>query len=156
MRRKLAIGAAATAIILAFLLLFPFSTYDMARVHPSIGTLQKPYRSVTVGYYLDGGSVDLAITDRGGRQLRFFFPVEHGSGKTHEYVRLLIEETAHDVTNSTEVVLNNDTKKCLAEIIDHHGMSGPDSDLARFYVRGTPRDYLRILRRSLLNKRGNQ
>ncbi len=145
--------AVAGALIVAAIFLWPFS-FDLRRVHPSIRDLQKPYRSVTADYYLDGGSVGLDITDRDGRRVQLAIPVYDGPGDPQMHHRLFIGSTyvSQTRTGATEVAFTPDTKRYLADIIDRHATPGPDRDGALLALRGSPRDRATIYTRALWSR----
>ena len=151
--RKWIIIAVAGALICAAIFFWP-SSFDLSRVHPSIRGLQKPYRSVTADYYLDGGSVGLDITDRDGQRLQLAIPVYDGPGDTRMHHRLFIGRTyvGQTRTGATEVAFTQDTKRYLADIIDRHATPGSDRDSAILTLRGSPRDRATIYTRAVWSR----
>jgi len=151
MRKKLIIAIAIVAAAVPVLLLWPFPRYDPARVHPSIRTLRQPYQRVTADYYLDGGSVGLEIIDRDGQKLQLAIPIYDGPGDTRTYHRLYLGARYFKNTNAVEISFTEDTKRFLAEVIGRNA-TGPDRDLSLIALRGSPRDYVDVYGRALLNK----
>jgi len=149
MFKKIIITVAAVLVLLAVLLLWPFSSYDLSRGHSSIHSLEKPYRSVTAEYYLDGGSVGIDITDRNGQRLQLAIPVY---ADDHTRRRLFMGATHISETNVVEISFTRDTKRCLADIVDRYAAPGTDRNCAVIALRGNPRDYARICTQILLSR----
>src|SRR6185503_13602782 len=100
MRKKIIIAVSLLAVFVATVLLWPTAGYDIDRVHPSLRELATPYRSVGTGYYLDGGSLGIAIVDRDGRKLELALPVSAAHGRS--YPQLFIGATHTSKTGAVE------------------------------------------------------
>jgi len=75
MRKTLLISLVFFAILAVAVLSWPTAGYDLNRVHPSLRQLATPYQTVGTSYFLDGGSIGVAIVDRDGRRLLLALPV---------------------------------------------------------------------------------
>jgi len=152
MKKKRLILIVSGVVLLALIVLWiwPFSPYDLSKVHPSIQSLKQPYQKVFASYYLDGGSVGLKITDKDGQVLQLALPVSDGPA----YQRLYFGATHASDTNAVEVVFTEDTKRCLIDIIERHA-EGMDRDVALIALRGAPRDYIGGLSRAVFRKNTN-
>ncbi len=152
MRTKTVSSVVVVVIVLTAVWLWPFSSYDLSRMHPSIRSLVRPYRSVTAEYYLDGGSVGIDITDQNGQRLQLAIPNYDGPGDKRTYHRLFIGATYASRTGAVEIAFTEDTKRCLADIIGRYATPGPDRDSAVIALRGSPLDYAEVHTRVLLNR----
>lgn len=151
MRRKAVISLVAVAVVVAGLLLWPFSRYDLSQVNPSIRSLRQPYQRVTADYYLDGGSIGIEIIDRDGQKVQLAIPIYDGPGDTLTYHRLYLGARYSTHSNAVAVAFTEDTKRFLADVIGRHA-TGPDRDSALIALRGSPRDYVDVYGRGLFRK----
>ena len=149
--KKLAIAIALLAVFSLALLLWPFSPYDLSRVHPSIRSLPQPYQSVTADSYLDGGSVGIEIIDRDGQKIQLAIPIHDDPSDTRTYHRLYLGARYAKNTNAIEIAFTEDTKRYLANVIGRYA-TGPDRDCALIALRGSPRDYVNVYGRALLSR----
>lgn len=129
----------AVAVVVATIF-WPAETYDLGSVHPQIRDLATPYTSVRVNYYLDGGSLSVAIVDRDSRRLDFVLPVSMGKPK---YQRLLIGTSDPSLPGMAEAELNEDTRRMLSATFDQYLTNTVNSDLALKALRGSVRDHVR-------------
>ena len=148
MRKKIIITVLTVVALAAFFLLRSPS-YDMARVHPSIRSLQQPFKSVTTYYFLDGGSIGMDITDRDGQRLQLAIPVYDGPGNTRTYQRLFLGTTHASRTGAVEVAFTDDTRRFLSDVISRYSAPGPDRNSALIALRGSPRDYVDVYSRAV-------
>jgi hypothetical protein len=148
MRKKLVISLFLLAILVAAVLLWPTASYDINRVHPSLGELATPYQSVSTDYYLDGGSIGITIVDRDAHKLQLALPV---SQRGRSYPRLFVGATYSSKTGAVEVAFSEDTRRMLISVIEHHRTAADSSDIALVWLRGAPRDYVRIGGRAAVN-----
>ncbi len=150
-KRLVLIVSGIALIALAILWAWPFSSYNLSKVHPRIQSLKQPYQNVFAGFYLDGGSVGVKITDKDGQVLQLAVPVHDGPGEKQKYHRLYLGATHASDTNAVEVPFTEDTRHCLIDIIERN-TEGMDRDAALISLRGAPRDYIRAFTRMLLRK----
>jgi len=142
MRKTLILSLVFFAIVVVAALLWPTASYDLNRVHPSLRQLATPYQSVSTSDYLDGGSIGVVIVDRDGRRLLLALPVSYQDGR--KYPRLFMGATHTSKTGAVEVAFSEDTRRMLISVIERHGSSAGDSDIALLSLRGAPRDHARL------------
>ena len=144
-RGKVAIAASALAFgLLIAVFCWPTPDYDLERVHPSLRSLARPYRSVETGYYLDGGSIGITIVDAKGQVLELALPVEDGSWyPAGWYPQLFIGATTENSPGAVEVDFSEDTRAMLFAIIEEYDSSADDSLAALIAFRASPRDLAR-------------
>jgi hypothetical protein len=142
MRKTLIISLVFFAILAVAAILWPTASYDLNRVHPSLRQLATPYQTVRTSDYLDGGSIGVVIVDRDGRRLLLALPVSYEDGR--KYPRLFVGATHTSKTGAVEVAFSEDTRRMLISVIERHGSSTGDSDIALLSLRGAPRDHARL------------
>jgi hypothetical protein len=149
-RKKLAILALVTLVVVAILLLRPLPSYEMAHVHPSIRGLQQPFRSVTVEWYLDGGSIGMDITDRDGKLLQLAIPVdEKGRRNFHR----LFVGAKHSLTDgAVEIEFTQDTRLFLYDAVSYFAKPDTERDVALIALQGLTRDYVKFFLKALLSR----
>src|SRR5436190_17845697 len=91
-------------VCVTFLVLRPLPKYDVSRVEPRLRALQKPYRSVTTGYAMDGGSIGIEIVDRNGIREQFAIPAHLGD--TNPYSKVFVG-AMHDRRPSAVLVADS-------------------------------------------------
>lgn len=145
-RRRRLLYAFATGIFLLTLALYTgIPNYDVQRVHPQIAKLQRPYSHLRVSYYLDGGSIDVEITDKSGQQVQLALPVNSQDGKT-SYPKLFVGATCKHMNaqSGTAEELNQDTRHYLAEMIDKRAIPDANRNAAIIALRGSFWDYIKV------------
>ena len=138
MRKKLFKFVCALVLALLVIFLWPTAGYDISRVYPKLRELSSPYQSVKTAYYLDGGSIGVAITDRDGHKLELALPVSAKNGRS--YPQLFVGAMHASKTNAVEVEFAEDTRRMLISTIEEF-RTRIDSDAALLALRGAPRDY---------------
>lgn len=133
----------------------PVPSYDLAKVYPALRDLPKPYQSVRLAYYLDGGSLGVEVRGANGTNLQFAFPVHARTNGEPKYPRLFVgglhlkrksdEEQLAEITNSP------DTRAMLIRLIATDA-KGLERDLALAALRGLPGDYVTFAVNALWNK----
>jgi hypothetical protein len=115
----------------------PYARPDMAKVHPRLTALIEPYQKVDVGYFMDGGSIAIDITDAEGNDLQVAVPAR-------ELYESIYFDTLYVGTNSsvTQIDSPQHTALRLQEIIEDH--KGSD-ELPLVKWRDRDRDYIRIV-----------
>lgn len=132
---------------------------DLERVHPEIASLKEPLRSLTVDYYLDGGSIGISLTDRNGTNLMVAIPAGEGP---HEYLGVYLGTNVIDLatrklsapTNLPGVIRidpSKDTELYLQRMLfrnrnlDSTGMT----ELALAHWRNEPKDKIALAWKAL-------
>ena len=128
-------------ISLAIWLFVP--SYDVNNVDPSLRALERPYQSVIVEYYLDGGSIGLFVSDKAGKSASFGLRVTRENDKD-VYKTLFIGDPRKTNNPGTRVSLNSDTKNFIIEIMDRYGRLDMNKKAALMKIRGNLKDWLRI------------
>jgi hypothetical protein len=102
----------AAFVSLAIWLFVP--SYDLNNVNPSLRALQRPYQSVIVDYYLDGGSIGLFITDKTGKSASFGLRVTTENDKD-VYKTLFIGDPRKTNNPGTNVALTPTQRNLLSK-----------------------------------------
>ena len=117
----------------------------MSAVHPHFANLQEPIRINAVGYFLDGGSIELKITDATGRTNTFALPVS-SSPHTDRYPHFACGSIRAEKPNQKNLIpLDANTKSYIAYLIEHQSSTVGDARLALTALRGAPRDYASLM-----------
>jgi hypothetical protein len=140
---RIRILLAVLAAVVMGLWLWRPNGYDRAQVLPAVRDLPRPFQKVSAGYYLDGGSIGLEITDAMGRVTRIAIPVSQGPGNSRQYNRLFLGALSAKNSNAVEMAFSQDTRRYLLEILQKEA-SGVDRDAALIYLRGSFRDYFEV------------
>lgn len=151
MMKKISISVIAIAMILAVLYCWPYSRYDLSKIHPKLRGLNQPYQSITADVYLDGGSLSVEIIDRDGQVLQVALPVVAGTGSSQVYPRFFIGALNATSTNAIEAGFPEDNKRYLAGILSENNVAH-DKETVLLALRGSPRDYADIYSRLLWRK----
>lgn len=101
---------------------------DMAQVPLELKELQRPFRSIGVDYYLDGGSIDIDILDARGKRRILGLPVEKDE-PSHTYIKLAISDNPkRRLQGEMTVSLNDDTRRWIISVLEE--ANGPERDVA--------------------------
>ena len=135
------LGAAGLALagIMAYTLREPCQ-YDPAQVAPSLQALVEPFQKVSVDYYMDGGSIGVAIKDRDGKSGEFLLTAPPAP---HHYQNVLSGVHYPKQPGGTAIDRPDQTRRRLLAIIVDYGDGGPDADMAILALRGHPWDRLK-------------
>ncbi|MES2570715.1 MAG: hypothetical protein V4710_11760 [Verrucomicrobiota bacterium] len=142
LRRKVVILFAILLAGWVVFLFWPEPGYDLNGMHESLRSLATPYQSVRTGCYQDGNSIGITIVDRNGQTLKLALPVSERRGKP--YPRLFIGATHITHPGAVEIPFGDDTRRMLISTIEQYQKPGSSSH-ALFLLRGSPRDYVRLL-----------
>jgi hypothetical protein len=116
MRWKLLIGA--SVVLLAGACVFYSLSglpFDSRRVEPRLLSLAKPYRSVDVDRFKDGGSIAIWIVDRDGRIEIFAIPW-HMGGSEHNG-KVFVGASSDRSPKAVEVQDSDQTKRMLIHVL---------------------------------------
>ena len=148
MRKRWLIASVLALAVVTLLLWWPFPTYDLAKVHPSLRDLPKPYRSVRADSYLDGGSLGVEVVGSDGTVRQYAFPVHAGGNDSQSYPLLFVGglhvQQKPGKAPLTEITNAAATKAMLLDVLSHGG--GTETDLALVQLRGSLADYVRFWR----------
>ena len=139
-KRAIALGVGLFVITcLGFWFFRPSPAYDLTRVEPRLRSLQTPYRSVTTGYYMDGGSIGIEIVDGTGQREQFAIPAHLGD--TNRYGRVFVGAMHDRKPGATEVADSENTKRMLIQILAATSGRSPHDDYCLMALRRRPSDY---------------
>ncbi|HTH48694.1 MAG TPA: hypothetical protein VMB21_14370 [Candidatus Limnocylindria bacterium] len=148
MRKPWVIAVLMVVGLITVLLCWPSASYDLARVHPSLRDLPRPYRSIKASSFLDGGSMGVEVIGGDGTIREFAFPVHERAGRRPDYPQLFFSERAGvrlpmdgpmaEITNSP------DTRAMLIRLIESDATPDGDRALVLIGLRGGPKDYLSL------------
>ncbi len=148
MRKPWVIASLLVLGVIVLLLGLPSASYDLARVHPSLRELPRPYRSVNAGSFLDGGSAGVEVIGADGSIREFAFPVHERAGRRPDYPQLFFSERAGVRLPGdgpmAEIINSPDTRAMLIRLIESEATPNGDRALALISLRGAPKDYLSL------------
>ena len=131
-------------IFAAFFFLRASPDYDISRVDARLRALQQPYRSVTTVYYLDGGSIGIAIVDRDGRREAFALPCDDLSD-TNSYNKVFVGAAHANWAGATRIAEPEHTKRMLVCVLRDYPNRTPWDDYCLMQLRRRPVDFARDL-----------
>lgn len=121
----------------------PYPGFDSTKVIPEIATLEKPFKTVVLQYWMDGGSVGITIVDVDGKELKACIPEP-------DHQRLYIGATHHWEKNTAKEIANpKDSISQLLTLIRTHDTFTHSNDLYLAAASGRVRDYFRVAYRSM-------
>ncbi len=125
----------------------PYPSIDSSQVAPEIRALSQPYREVVVSYFLDGGTLGVAITDSGGEELLC-------SIAAPDYDKLYLGAMHFSEKGAVSVADPEDSILQVLEIVRGHHEPMHQNDLAIAGVTKRVRDYARVIWRRLTGQYG--
>lgn len=119
----------------------PYKSFSTEKVAPEINALVPPSQSIETAYFMDGGSVGVAITDSAGKELLACIPAP-------DHKTLYLGAIHYKDDGATPFEGPGDSIIKLLEILRNHDEFTHHNDLAVATVSGRIRDWLRIFYRS--------
>ncbi|EDM25276.1 hypothetical protein LNTAR_24893 [Lentisphaera araneosa HTCC2155] len=94
----------------------PYSKPNMEKVHPSLSSLETPYKDIQFSYWQDGGSVGISITDSKDKTAHACIP--RPMGEEDEYKdKIYLGSSHYSDDNSYELEGYSDTKIFLTNLL---------------------------------------
>lgn len=147
MRKPWVIVSLSLIGLITVLLCWPAASYDLARVHPSLRDLPRPYRAVRVESYLDGGSIGVEIVGADGTVQQFAFPVHGRPGQQPDYPQMFVGgksiQRRPGQAPLTEITDSPDTRAMLIGLIDDEAKHDAERCIALVGLRGALGDYVK-------------
>ena len=144
------------AVLILFLWVFrPPSSYDKSKIDTRLTSLEEPFKSVNSGYYQDGGSISIIITDKNDVVLEIAIPVIEFD-TSYDKVYLGARHISRLEEGTIEVENPDETKLMLKDILHRYSNQCPYNDFILSILRGRVRDYIMILYHKLMGHYGIQ
>ena len=148
MRKPWLIVSVLLLALVTLLLWWPIPAYELAKVHPALRDLPKPYRSVRAAYYMDGGSVGVEVIGADGTIRQFAFPVHERTNRGSSHPQMFIGgmhiRRKSGATPLTEITDSPDTRAMLIRLIEDHAEYSGDRCQALFQLRQAPKDLVSL------------
>jgi hypothetical protein len=142
--------------VVSVLMWRPVPSYDLAKTYPPLRDLPKPYQSVRLAYYLDGGSLGVEVRGANGTNLQFAFPVHAQTNGEPKYPRLFVGglhlSRKPGAVQLTEITNSPDTRTMLIRLIEADAPNGVERSMALFQLRSSPTDFLQLAWYALCNR----
>ena len=142
-RKRLYILLAVVVVASVACFFRPYPTPDEKKVHPTLFSLKKPYSGVTMGYFMDGGSIGVTVLDHGGQTFNACLPNPLGEEQAYRG-RLFLGARHYRSPGAEEDLKYPDTRWELIKILSEHGDNTWVSDTAIAMLSGRWKDWLRI------------
>ncbi len=137
---RIIIGVVLGLFIVAAVLWIP--GYDRAGVHPELLAVEEPLQDAIASYFLDGGSIGLALVDARGQTSVFTLPVKDVGGEP-TYPEIIVGVTDGRGRSGVNHPCSGDSHKFIAMLIDKYAESGRERENCLEVLRNAPRDRLR-------------
>jgi hypothetical protein len=143
-RKKFATVVLLLALVAIVLFLRATPEYDINRVDARLRALRHPYRSVETVYYLDGGSIGIAIVDRDGHSEAFALPCDDVAD-SNSYDKVFVGAAHTSFRGAKELAEPKHTKRMLICVLRDYPQRTPWDDYCLMKLRGHPADFARDL-----------
>jgi hypothetical protein len=115
----------------------PYTSYNKAKVHPSIASLVQPFKTIATAYWMDGGSLSILLVDSRGIEFVACLPEP-------DYRRLFIGASHYCDAGAVEIPDPQDSIACLLDMIRSGGHHSHANDSAVALASGRLRDWLTL------------
>lgn len=133
------------AIIVSILwIIRPCTSYDKSIIDKKLTSLEEPFKSVDVGYYMDGGSVSIEIVDKNNILLKIALPVIGIEDPSYEKVYFGVYHIDHLKEGGDEVDNPVETILMLQDILHRHSKGNPQLIVGLYALRGRVIDYIKL------------
>ena len=131
-------------VIIAIWIFRPPSHYNKSKVDARLTSLEEPFKKVSAGYYMDGGSVAIHIIDKNDKPLKIAIPVIDFD---RSYNRIYFGVSHYNEVKDDSAKAQNslETKLMIEDILHRYSNQDPYIDVALSAIRGRIRDYIKVI-----------
>lgn len=119
-------------------------SYDPSNIHEVLKNVRLPCQWAKASYFFDGGSIGVELVDAESKNLKLALPVGNIEGDHKTYPRLFTGTVHTSKPGGVEVPCGKDDRLFIANLIENYAEAGFDRDFSLLYLRGAPRDRLRL------------
>lgn len=127
-RKLVIVSLIVISVVAVFVIIFKRPSYDLEKVHVDLRNLKEPFLSVDCMYFLDGGSIGMAVVDCDGKELKLAIPVDDNWERGDDYKRLFIGAAHKSDKRAAEVEFSEDTRIFISETARKYATSGEARD----------------------------
>lgn len=117
---------------------------DPSKIHEVLKNVRLPCQWAKASFFFDGGSIGVELVDAKGQNLKLALPVGGMEEGHRTYPRLFTGTVHTSKPGGVESPCGKDDRLFISQLIENEAEAGFDRNFSLLYLRGAPRDRLRL------------